>query len=77
MELAGDEGVFFPTVRKRGRNLYNGAYVLQLKVQNEGLDVWTVKYLVGASYSYETHTGYFQMSMANAVMNSVCDCYGG
>lgn len=76
-KLAGDEGVFFPTVRKRGINLYNGAYVLQLQVQDEGLGVWTVKYLVGASYSYETHTGYFRMSRDNAVMSSICDCYSG
>ena len=77
LELHGDEGVFYPTVRKRGENLYNGAYVLQLRVQEELLGVWTVKYVVGASYSYETHKGYFQMSRDNAVMVSICDCYSG
>lgn len=77
MKLAGDEGVFFPTVRKRGENLYNGAYVLQLQVQRELLDVWTVKYLVGASYSYETHSGYVEMSRDNAVKKSICDCFSG
>ena len=25
------------------------------------MQVWTVKFLVGASYSYETHFGYFQI----------------
>ena len=63
--------------RKRGINLYDGAYVLQLKVNNELLDTWTVKYIVGASYSYETHVGYFQMSRENAVLNSICDCFSG
>lgn len=77
MELGGKECVFFPTVRKRGYNLYNGAYVLQLRVQNENLGVWTVKYHVGASYSYEVHVGYFQMSRDNAVIASICDCYSG
>jgi hypothetical protein len=77
LELHGEEGIFYPTVRKRGENLYNGAYVLQLSVQEELLGVWTVKYLVGASYSYETHTGYFQMSRDNAVINSICDCFSG
>ncbi len=77
IELGGKECVFYPTFRKRGENLYNGAYVLQLRVQEEVLDVWMVKYLVGASYSYETHTGYFQMSRENAVICSICDCYSG
>jgi hypothetical protein len=56
LELHGKECIFYPTVRNRGENLYNGAYVLQLRVQEELLGTWTVKYLVGASYSYETHT---------------------
>jgi hypothetical protein len=77
MELHGDEGVFFPTVRKRGLNLYNGAYVLHLRVQHEGLGVWTVKYLVGASYSYDSHTGYFEMSQDSAVRRNICDCFSG
>ena len=77
LELHGKEGVFYPTVRERGRNLYLGAYVLQLRLQDEGLGVWTVKYLVGASYSYETHTGYFQISVDNAVKESICDCFSG
>jgi hypothetical protein len=73
----GPEHVFTPTVLERGKNLYKGAYVLQLRVQNEGLDVWTVKYLVGASYSYETHVGYFQMSKANVAVKHICDCHCG
>jgi hypothetical protein len=77
LELHGKEGIFYPTVRKRGENLYNGAYVLQLSVQEELLGVWMVKYLVGASYSYETHAGDFQMSRDNAVINSICDCFSG
>ncbi len=77
MELGGKECVFFPTVRKRGFNLYNGAYVLQLRVNKDELDEWTVKYLVGASYSYEVHHGYFRMSRDNAVIASACDCYSG
>jgi hypothetical protein len=77
LELHGDEGVFYPTVRKRGENLYKGAYVLQLRVQEELMGEWTVKYVVGASYSYETHKGYFRMSRDNAVKVSICDCYSG
>ena len=57
--------------------MYNGAYVLQLRVQEEVLDTWTVKYIVGASYSYEIHTGYFKMSRGNAVMGNTCDCFSG
>ena len=77
MELDGKDAIFFPTVRERGLNLYKGAYVLHLQVQHEGLGLWTVKYLVGALYSYETHTGYFQMSRDNAVVQNICDCYSG
>ena len=39
LEKGGDDCVFFPTVLKRGKNLYNGAYVLQLRVQKELLGV--------------------------------------
>ena len=77
LEKGGDDCVFFPTVLKRGKNLYNGAYVLQLRVQQELLGVWTVKFLVGASYSYETHTGYFQISRDSGIIHSICDCYSG
>ena len=77
LEKGGDDCVFFPTVLKRGKNLYNGAYVLQLRVQPELLGVWTVKFLVGASYSYETHTGYFQISRDNGCIHSICDCFSG
>jgi hypothetical protein len=77
----GEERIFFPNVRKRGRNLYEGAYVLQLRVQEEskgeGLNLWTVQFLVGASYSYETYKGYFQMTKDSAVINNICQCYSG
>ena len=72
------ETVFFSQQsRSEAQNLYNGAYVLQLQLQRELLDVWTVKYVVGASYSYETHTGYVQMSKENAALHHICDCYSG
>jgi len=77
LNQAGDECVFRPAVLERGGHLYDGAYVLQLQVQNEGLDVWMVKYTVGASYSYETHTGYVQIRRDQAVVNHICDCYSG
>jgi hypothetical protein len=77
LKLHGAETVFFPTVGARGKNLYDGAYVSQLRVQKELLDVWTVKYLVGASYSYDSHVGYFQMSRDDAVIRSICDCFAG
>ena len=77
LKRKGDEGVFFPNVLTRAENLYKGAYVLQLRVQNEAEDFWTVKYLVGASYSYQTHTGYVQMTKESAALNHICDCYSG
>ena len=77
LEKRGRDCIFFPTVKIRGQNLYNGAYVLQLQLQKEILDVWTVKYVVGASYSYETHIGYVQMSKENAALQHICDCYSG
>lgn len=77
VERDGADRIFFPTVRKRGQNLYNGAYVLQLQVQHEDLGVWTVKYCVGASYSYEIHNGYFEMDRDLAVRQNICDCYSG
>lgn len=77
LEIGGQASVFYPTVGKRGRNLYDGAYVLQLQLQEEELDVWTVKFLVGASYSYETHSGYFQLCQDEVPKCSACDCYSG
>ena len=77
LKLRGDAGRFFPTVRERGRQLNEGAYLLQLKVQPEVWDTWTVKYIVGASYSYEKHTGYVKMRRENAVVASICDCFSG
>jgi hypothetical protein len=77
LEIGGEGSVFFPTVSKRGENLHNGAYVLQLKVGDEDLGVWTVKFTVGASYSYDTHTGYFQLSRDDAVIHNICCCYSG
>jgi len=81
LERYGKEHVFFPNVGKRGRNLYEGAYVLQLRVQEENaddqLDVWTVQYIVGASYSFESYKGYFQMSKDEAVLCNICECYSG
>ena len=35
IEKGGDESTFFPNVLKRGKNLYDGAYVLQLRLQKE------------------------------------------
>ena len=43
--------------------------------EREVLDVWTLKYIVGASYSYETHSGYVQMSKEDAALKHICDCY--
>jgi hypothetical protein len=77
LEKTGRDCIFFPTVKIRGENLYNGAYVLQLRLQRELLDVWTLKYIVGASYSYETHTGYVMMSKEDAALEHICDCYSG
>ena len=77
LEKRGPDCIFFPTVTIRGQNLYNGAYVLQLQLQKELLGVWTLKYVVGASYSYETHTGYVQMSRDDAAVQHICDCYSG
>ena len=77
LEKNGQDRIFFPKVKLRGQNLYNGAYVLQLQLQREVLDVWTLKYIVGASYSYETHTGYVQMSKDDAALKHICDCYSG
>ena len=77
LEIGTENSVFFPTISKRGANLHNGAYVLQLKVGQEDMEVWTVKYLVGASYSYESHTGYFQMSRDDCAISNICCCYSG
>ncbi len=81
LDQVGDDHIFYPNVGKRGRNLYEGAYVLQLRVQEENqeedLGVWTVQYLVGASYSFETYKGYFQLSKDQAVMCNICQCYAG
>ena len=35
LEKKGRDCIFFPTVKIRGQNLYNGAYVLQLQLQRD------------------------------------------
>jgi hypothetical protein len=77
LEKSGTEVDFTPTQLERGKNLRNGSYVHQLQVKEEQLDTWTVKHLVGASYSYETHYGYVQMSRENATLHHICDCFSG
>ena len=73
-----EEGsIFFPNVRVRGENLRKGAYVLQLRVQDVGLEVFRVKYAVGASYSYQIHVGFFEMTKDEACPRNICDCYSG
>jgi hypothetical protein len=53
----GGPADFFPTVIQRGKNLFNGAYVLQLRLQPGLVEDWFIRFKVGASYSYETHSG--------------------
>lgn len=77
LQTGGRDSVFTPTVGERGKNLYKGAYCLQLRVQEEDLGVWCVKFTVGASYSYQTHIGYFRLSQDDAAISYICDCYSG
>ena len=77
LERGGKGCKFFPTVLERGKNLYKGAYVLQFRVMRENSNVWTVKYVVRASYSIELHTGYFTLSQDEAGINHICDCFSG
>ena len=77
LETGRNESVFFPTVSKRGRNLFDGAYVLQLRVQKKPLGEWALKWLVGASYSVETHEGYAWFNKDNIGKLVICDCIGG
>lgn len=77
LERGGRHCIFTPTVLERGKNLYNGAYVLQLQVMSETVSSWTVKYLVGASYSYETHTGYVEITKDGITEHHICDCFSG
>lgn len=72
-----NDAVFFPTVLERGKNLFLGGYMLQIRLQNEGLDMWTISFIVGASYSYELHQGYVRMNHEQAVLESICDCISG
>jgi hypothetical protein len=76
LDVGGKESFFFPNVAKRGRFLHEGAYVLQLCVQQGPMDQWSIKYRVGASYSYETHQGYCDLSKDYVEFN-ICDCYAG
>jgi hypothetical protein len=68
---------FFPTVIQRGKNLFIGAYVLQLRLQPGLVEDWFIRFKVGASYSYETHSGYFHLTKGKIVDASICDCYAG
>jgi hypothetical protein len=74
----GDGGaVFFPNVISRGKHLFDGAYVLQLQLQEGLVDDWFVRFKVGASYSYESHIGYLHLTRGKIVEASCCDCYAG
>jgi len=77
LERGEKKGKFFPTVLERAKNLYNGAYVLQYQVMSENDNTWMVKYVVGASYSIELHTGYFTISKDEAAFQHICDCSSG
>lgn len=77
LAVGEEECVFYPAVGSRGGNLFNGAYVLQLRVSRLTHGRWAVKYIVGASYSYETHEGHFEMVDGIPVDCHICDCYAG
>lgn len=69
--------IFTQTVSARGKNLFLGGYVLQIRLMEQANDVWAVRYIVGASYSYDLHVGYFETRKDLAVIRNICDCYSG
>lgn len=68
--------VFTTRTLQRGRNLFSGGSVLQFGVQPLPLDVWRLRWIVGASMKVHKYVGYADFSK-NGVVQSVCECQAG
>lgn len=68
---------FTNRVLARGRNLFEGANVLQTVVQDEGDGLYTLRFLVGASMKSPAYKCYVQLKKGLGVCRQACECKNG
>ena len=68
---------FTERTMKRGENLFLGGNVVQIAVEKEDLDVWRIRFNVGASRKYVTYKCYARLNKDSGVLASICECKAG
>lgn len=78
-KLEEDDYTFTGRVQKRGENLQNGGYVLQVRVQDLGDDLWRVQFTVAASMKFPIYKCHIELKRAlpGVIHRSVCYCKNG
>jgi hypothetical protein len=74
---AGPDACFSTRVLARGRNLFEGANVLQVTVQDEGDGLYTVRFNVGASMKSPVYKCYIQLKKDEGLIRQACECKNG
>lgn len=69
--------IFSDRTKKRGENLFLGGCVLQISVEKEDLDVWRVRFLVGASRKHCIYRCYARLNQDSGILSSICECMAG
>lgn len=69
--------IFTSRVSKRGENLFVGGNVLQIQAEQEGLDVWRVRFSVGASMKAWRYQCWARLRSVEGVLASCCECKNG
>lgn len=77
LKTGSDESCFAPNVAVRGERLYQGGYLLQLRVQGQQDDTWLILWKVGASYSAKNHQGIVELKRDVGIFRSHCTCHNG
>jgi hypothetical protein len=77
--LAGvsHKACFSTRVLARGRNLFEGANVLQVTVQDEGDGLYTLRFNVGASMKSPVYKCYVQLKKDLGLIRQACECKNG
>lgn len=77
--LAGEGALscFTGRVLARGKNLFEGANVLQVAVQDEGDGLYTLRFLVGASMKSPVYKCFVQLKRTLGVCRQACECKNG
>lgn len=69
--------IFTGRTVQRGENLFLGGNVLHIAVEQEGLDVWRVRFRVGASRKQNVYQCFARINSVNGVLDAACECVAG